>query len=66
METHTGASEWEEKKPRGRPQRRKQKPRQTHGSRFLGPLWQGPSSPLESPQMLCSISTEPVQTHPLH
>lgn len=33
MGTHTGAREWEEKKPEsgGRPGRRKQEPRQMHG-----------------------------------
>lgn len=42
MGTHTGVSEWEEKKPesRGRPGRRKQEPRKTHG----GPPSWGPSS----------------------
>lgn len=34
------------------------------GAAFLGPLWQGPSSPLESPQMLCSVYTEP-QSRPI-
>lgn len=29
------------------------------GAAFLGPLRQGPSSPLGAPQMLCSLSTEP-------
>ena len=58
METHTGASEWEEKKPRGRPRRRKQKPRQTHGEppswvpsgRAPVPHWKHPKCSAPSPQ----------------
>lgn len=34
------------------------------GATFPGPLWQGPSSPLEAPQMLSSVSTEP-QSRPI-
>lgn len=49
METHTGA-QWEEKETQRQAGGGSRKPRQAAwGAAFLGPLWQGPSSPLEAP-----------------
>ena len=65
--THTGASEWEEKKPesRGRPWRRTQELRQTHGEPPSQAPPAGPQFPVGStPNALLPLHRATVQTRP--
>lgn len=64
-DSHTGARVGGEETQRQAPEEEAETEADAWGAAFLGPLWQGPSSPLEAPQMLCSVlHRATVQTHP--